>query len=103
MVNLLLLVFLATPSYQRELIQLGLEITGLEINACKGDDVLSCVLAHVDLSALDDDILVLPSGVQVTKKKPGLLQDMSDPFHKFPRVVPYECVNVTARFVNMYK
>ena len=68
MVNLLLLVFLATPSYQRELIQLGLEITGLEINACKGDDVLSCVLAHVDLSALDDDILVLPRGVEVTKK-----------------------------------
>jgi hypothetical protein len=43
------------------------------------------------------------SSVQVTRKKPGLLQDMSDPFHKFPRVVPYECVNVTARFVNLFE
>jgi hypothetical protein len=63
MVHLLLLVFLATPSYQKDLIQLGLEIPRSEINACKGDDVLSCVLADVDLSALDDDILVLPHGV----------------------------------------
>jgi hypothetical protein len=55
MVHLLLLVFLATPSYQKELIQLGLEVTGLEINACKGDDVLRCVLADVNLSALNDD------------------------------------------------
>jgi len=68
MINLLLLVFLAGPSFQKELIQLGLEVTGSEINACKGRDILSCVLADVDLSSFDDDVLVLPGGVQVTNK-----------------------------------
>jgi len=29
------------------------------------------------------------------KKRASLLQDLSDPFHTFPRVVPHTCVNVT--------
>eukprot|EP00091_Calanus_sinicus_P011369 TRINITY_DN25782_c0_g1_i1.p1 TRINITY_DN25782_c0_g1~~TRINITY_DN25782_c0_g1_i1.p1 ORF type:complete len:168 (+),score=49.83 TRINITY_DN25782_c0_g1_i1:52-504(+) len=68
MVNLLLLVLLAAPSFQSELLELGEEVTGLEINACKGHDVLSCVLADVNLSAFDDDVLVLPGGIEVRKK-----------------------------------
>merc|ERR1711892_1162833 len=68
MVNPILLIFLAVPSFQKELLQLGLEVTGADINPCKGKDVLSCVLAVVDLSAFDDEILVLPGGVEVTKK-----------------------------------
>ena len=32
-----------------------------------------------------------------TIKPKSLLQDKSDPFHDFPRVEPYECVNVTQR------
>jgi hypothetical protein len=62
------LVFLAAPSLQKELLQLGLDVAGSGINPCKGDDVLSCVLAEVDLSAFDDDVLILPGGVEVTKK-----------------------------------
>merc|ERR1711892_1073133 len=68
MVNPLLLIFLAAPSLQKELLQLGLEVAGEDINPCKGKDILSCVLAVVDLSAFDDEILVLPGGVEVTKK-----------------------------------
>merc|ERR1712142_465120 len=34
----------------------------------EGEDVLSCVLASVDLSAFDDEVLVLPGGVEVTKQ-----------------------------------
>merc|ERR1711892_1634698 len=66
--NPLLLLFLAAPSFQTELLQLGQEVTGSDINPCKGDDVLSCVMVDVNLSAFDDDILVLPHGVEVTKK-----------------------------------
>merc|ERR1711892_1296379 len=66
--NPLLLLFLAAPSFQTELLQLGQEVTGSDINPCKGDDVLSCVMVDVNLSAFDDDILVLPYGVEVTKK-----------------------------------
>merc|ERR1711892_1314933 len=66
--NPLLLLFLAAPSFQKELLQLGQEVTGSDINPCKGDDVLSCVMVDVDLSAFDDDIPVLPHGVEVTKK-----------------------------------
>merc|ERR1711892_780091 len=66
--NPLLLLFLAAPSFQKELLQLGQEVTGSDINPCKGDDVLSCVMVDVNLSAFDDDILVLPYGVEVTKK-----------------------------------
>jgi len=29
------------------------------------------------------------------EKEKSLLQDMSDPFHAFPRVIPHSCVNVT--------
>ena len=68
MVNPILFVLLAAPSFQTELMELGEEVTGLEINACKGHDVLSCVLAVVNLSAFDDDVLVLPGGVELTKK-----------------------------------
>merc|ERR1711892_1032830 len=66
--NPLLLLFLAAPSFQKELLQLGQEVTGSDINPCKGEDVLSCVMVDVDLTAFDDDILVLPHGVEVTKK-----------------------------------
>jgi len=32
---------------------------------------------------------------QVQNDRTSQLQDLSDPFHKFPRVVPHSCVNVT--------
>merc|ERR1711874_204323 len=62
----LLLVFLAAgPSLQKELLQLGLDVAGSGINPCKGDDVLSCVLAEVDLSAFN---------LEPVKVEPHLLQ-----------------------------
>ena len=35
---------------------------------------------------------------QVQNDRTSQLQDLSDPFHKFPRVVPHSCVNVTQRW-----
>ena len=64
----LVFAFLLPPSLQKDLLQLGEEVTGDVINPCKGEDVLSCVLAEVDLSAFDDETLVLPEGVEVKKK-----------------------------------
>merc|ERR1711902_12645 len=64
----LILVFLIQPSLQKVLLQLGDEVTGDNVNPCKGDDVLSCFLAEVDVSAFDDETMVLPGGVEVTKK-----------------------------------
>ena len=46
---LLLLLSSAGSSIQKSLLQLGSEVTGSEYNPCKGDDVLSCVLAVVDM------------------------------------------------------
>jgi len=64
----LLIVFLVQPSLQKDLLKLGDEVTGADVNPCKGDDVLSCFLAEVDISAFDDATIVLPGGVEVTKK-----------------------------------
>ena len=68
MLNLVFLVSLAGSSFQKSLLQLGTEVTGSDYNPCKGDDVLSCVLALVDVSAFDDEILILPGGVELTKQ-----------------------------------
>merc|ERR1711892_694903 len=68
MVRVILLLFLVSPSLQKQLLELGSEVTGEEIIACAGDDVLSCVLADVDESAFDDAVLDLPRGVQVAKQ-----------------------------------
>ena len=51
-------------------------MNGSNYNPCKGDDVLSCVLADVDLSAFDDEILILPGGVEVTKEN-GIQEPLS--------------------------
>ena len=61
---LFLLTCLVGSSFQKSLLQLGSEVTGSDYNPCKGDDVLSCVLAVVDISAFDDEILILPGGVE---------------------------------------
>merc|ERR1711915_341673 len=55
-------------SYQKELINLSLEVSDIEINPCKGEDILSCTLAEVDVSAFEDDMLTLPFAVNVVRK-----------------------------------
>merc|ERR1711915_532976 len=55
-------------SYQKELINLSLEVSDIEINPCKGEDILSCTLAEVNLSAFEDNVLTLPGAVDVVKK-----------------------------------
>jgi len=59
---------LVGSSFQKSLLQLGSEVTGSDYNPCKGDDVLSCILAVVDISAFDDEVLILPGGVEVIKQ-----------------------------------
>merc|ERR1712198_537301 len=55
-------------SYQKELINLSLEVSDFEINPCKGEDILSCTLAEVDISAFEGDVITLPGAVDVVKK-----------------------------------
>ena len=55
-------------------------MNGSVYNPCKGEDILSCVLADVDLSAFDDEILILPGGVEVTKQN-----DIQEPLSRSER------------------
>ena len=68
MLILLLLVSLAGSSLQKQLLKLGSAVSVSDYNPCKGADVLSCVLAEVDLSAFDGESLTLPGGIVVTKQ-----------------------------------
>jgi len=56
------------PTSAKRLLLLGKTVTGSEINPCKGEDVLSCVMAKVDFDALNDERLILPGGVLVSRK-----------------------------------
>jgi len=62
------LLALAAPSFQGNLLNLRPDIDNTNVRACVGDDVMSCTVAEVNLSAFDDEVLVLPDGTQLTKK-----------------------------------
>jgi len=64
----LFLVAVTRPASAKELFQLGLEVTDVEVNACRGKYILSCHLADVDLFALQEDSFQLPGNVTVFPK-----------------------------------
>merc|ERR1719464_1549408 len=66
--NTFLLLTLVGLSYQGSLVTLRKGADTKNIRPCKGDDVLSCTVADVNLKAFDDDVLSVP-GCKDMKQK----------------------------------
>merc|ERR1712048_542875 len=72
---ILLNLLLVGSSFQKSLLRVGKKVTGTEIKACKGKDVLTCNLVTIDLSTFDDEYIELPGG-RIVKKKNDI-QDLA--------------------------
>merc|ERR1719228_311294 len=64
-----LVLLLTTPAYPKPLLVLDHSLDRAAVVPCQEDGLASCVLAQVDVSAFDDNVLLLPNGVELAKQK----------------------------------
>jgi len=71
-----LMLLLATPSYPKPLLVLDPSLARTGVIPCQEEGLVSCVLAQVDISAFDDNVLLLPNGVELARK--NYIQESGD-------------------------
>merc|ERR1712142_1310626 len=77
-----LLLLLTSQVYPKILVELHPSLDRNGVIPCQEENLLNCVLAKVDVSAFDDEVLLLPNGVELTKtnyiQKPADRSGMAD-------------------------